>query len=263
MQPLAASVVIGLVAGLLSGAFGIGGGVITTPALRLLLGAPALIAVGTPLPVIVPSAVTGAYSYARAGLADVRAGLMLGLSGAVTAVVGALLAERVGGTVVLVATGAVVIWAATDIAMQAVVPPAAAGDASAAASATRSDAPARPRLLVGIGLLAGLYSGFLGLGGGFILVPMLTRFARFPLKAAIGTSLVGVTLLAVPGSVAHAVLGNVDWLLAAGMTVGVIPGAWAGSKVTQRASDRAVRVAFAIMLAIVGVYLIASELRGA
>jgi uncharacterized membrane protein YfcA len=54
---------VGLVAGVLSGMFGVGGGLVTTPAIRLLLGFPALIALGTPLPVILPTAVAGAASY--------------------------------------------------------------------------------------------------------------------------------------------------------------------------------------------------------
>ena len=74
MGGVALTVVVGLVSGVLSGAFGIGGGLVTTPAIRLLLGYPALIAVGTPLPVILPGAIAGASSYVRRGLADVRAG---------------------------------------------------------------------------------------------------------------------------------------------------------------------------------------------
>ena len=68
MQTQLTTLAIGFVSGLFSGAFGIGGGIVTTPAIRLILGAPALVAVGTPLPVILPSAITGAL-YATAGAA--------------------------------------------------------------------------------------------------------------------------------------------------------------------------------------------------
>ena len=67
------TVAIGLVAGVLSGMFGIGGALVTTPAIRLLLGRPELIAVGTPLPVIIPTAVAGALAYARRGLGFAQA----------------------------------------------------------------------------------------------------------------------------------------------------------------------------------------------
>jgi uncharacterized membrane protein YfcA len=78
-----AKVAVGLFSGVLSGAFGIGGGLITTPAIRLLLAYPALIAVGTPLPVILPGALTGAVTYWNRGSADVRAGIVMGLIGSV------------------------------------------------------------------------------------------------------------------------------------------------------------------------------------
>jgi uncharacterized membrane protein YfcA len=87
-----ATALVGLVSGVLAGLFGIGGGLVTTPAIRLVLGYPELVAVGTPLMVIVPTAVTGAVSYARRGSADVRAGLTVGLWGSVTAILGALVA---------------------------------------------------------------------------------------------------------------------------------------------------------------------------
>src|SRR5690242_20254668 len=95
--------------------FGIGGGLITTPAIRLLLGGSAISAVATPLPVIIPAAVTGGISYARRGLADVRSGLLIGAFGAPAAVVGALMAKVIGGPVLLVLTAVLILWMAADM----------------------------------------------------------------------------------------------------------------------------------------------------
>ena len=83
VESLAPATAIGFVAGYLSGQFGIGGGVITAPAIRMLLGGSALVSVGTPLPVIIPTSITGVIAYARRGLLDVRAGLTIGAAGAV------------------------------------------------------------------------------------------------------------------------------------------------------------------------------------
>jgi len=262
---------IGFVSGVLSGAFGIGGGIVTTPAVRLIMGAPALIAVGTPLPVIIPSAITGAISYHRRGLTDVRAGAVLGASGATTAVLGAMLATKVGGTVVLLGTAALILYAAIDTIMQVVRP--TPSEASPEPDSSRADPERRAHpepgaarrlrrtpALVAIGVLTGLYSGFFGLGGGFVLVPMLTRWMRFPIKRAIATSLVAVALLAVPGTITHAVLGNIDWILTAGLVVGVVPGAFLGARITQRASDDRIRIAFAVMLIAVALWLAVIEL---
>jgi uncharacterized membrane protein YfcA len=275
-----ASIVVGLVSGVLSGAFGIGGGLVTTPAIRLLLGYPALIAVGTPLPVILPGAFTGALSYRRRGLADLRAGLTMGLVGSVGSVAGALLSAKAGGTVVLLATAALIGWAAIDMLVQQWRASAGARTADAAPveeSATIGEAESDEALvladaaphgresivrLVVLGLLAGVYSGFLGLGGGFVIVPGLTRFCGMSVKRAIGTSLVTVAILAIPGTVVHSLLGHVDWMLALLLAIGVVPGAMIGARLTENASDRAVRLTFAALLAVTGVWLAVSELAG-
>lgn len=272
-------VAIGLVSGVMSGMFGIGGGIITTPAIRLLLDAPALIAVGTPLPVILPSAMTGALSYHRRNLVDVSAGITCGIAGAVTAVAGAWATKSVGGTMVLIGTAAIIVWAAADMILQAfmppkrlaevvdVEPPAAqiAADEVAVVGATRASAVSggqRTTTLIVIGLVAGAYSGFFGLGGGFVLVPMFSRWLGFPIKRAIGTSLVAVALLAIPGTITHALLGNVDWLMVAGLSVGVIPGAALGARLNANARDVTVRVAFAGLLTATAAWLVVSELVG-
>ena len=285
MKDLIAGAGIGLVSGVLSGAFGIGGGIITTPAIRLILGAPALVAVGTPLPVIFPSALAGAISYARNGIADVRAGVVCGLAGSLTAVVGAWATQLVGGNVVLIATAVLILYSAADTVAQVLRPPrvelvageeadafhsatvelAAAEDgaasARAAAPVANSMADGSALLpLVWIGALTGLYAGFLGLGGGFVLVPLLTRWRHFGMKRAIATSLVAITILSVPGTITHALLGHIDWRIAAALAVGVVPGALLGARITIGAAERTVRLAFAALLVVAGVWLAASEL---
>lgn len=251
--PLA--VAVGFISGTLSGMFGIGGALITTPAIRLLLGRPELIAVGTPLPVIVPSAVAGALSYARKGLVDVRTGLAVGVVGGLFAVLGARATTLVGGDVVLMVTAAVICWTAADTLYLAFRTPRPEHERVAHAERTRSWL-----WLAGLGAVAGLYSGFLGLGGGFVVVPSLVRFFAFPPKRAVATSLVVVSLLAVPGTVTHYVLGNIDPVLAAQLAIGVIPGALLGARITSAARDRWVQVGFAAMLALLGLTLGAVEL---
>lgn len=263
-----AAIAVGLASGVLSGTFGIGGGLLTTPAITLLLGYPALIAVGTPLPVIVPGALTAAIAYHRRGLADVRAGLLMAAVGSAGTIAGAFLSRFAGGTVVLLATAAVIAGASIDMLLQhrAAAAPAVVGegesDEALADAEPRAAARPSPWRYVGIGVVAGLYSGFLGLGGGFIVVPALTRYCGMPVKRAIGTSLVTVAVLAVPGSLIHWYLGHIDWPLAALLALGVVPGAIIGARLTRRASDRSVRLAFALLLAVVGVWLAAAQLWG-
>jgi uncharacterized protein len=273
VRELLITVGIGFVSGVLSGAFGIGGGIITTPGIRLLVGAPALIAVGTPLPVIIPSAITGSLNYHREGSLDTRVAIWCGAFGSLLAVLGALATRYVGGTVVLLATAALILYTAADMILQVLRPPRlglrgseerqafvqeAGADGATPAGASGSQVPLWKLAI--IGGLTGAYSGFLGLGGGFVLVPMLTRWLRFDIKRAIGTSLMAIAILAVPGTITHALLGHVDWRLAAALAVGVIPGAWIGSRMTLGSSDRTIRIAFAVMLLLVGSWLAVAEL---
>ena len=123
MRELLTTFGIGLVSGVLSGAFGIGGGIITTPGIRLLLGAAPLVAVGTPLPVIFPSAITGLANYRRQGLLETRTGLWCGAFGSVFAVLGALATRYVGGSTVLLATAALILYTAGDMILQVLRPP--------------------------------------------------------------------------------------------------------------------------------------------
>jgi hypothetical protein len=253
--PVLAAAVVGLVAGYLSGQFGVGGGIVTTPAIRLLLGYPELIAVGTPLPVVIPTAITGVFSYARKGLVDFRMGLGAGIAGGVFSVLGARAAAWAGGPAVLVVTAGLICWMAVDMALLALRPP--RGEAGAAAHKRRLRSPVWIGLL---GAMTGLYSGFLGVGGGFVVVPALVRYFGFDAKRAVGTSLVVVAVLAVPGSITHYLLGHVDLALAAGLAVGVVPGALLGARVTQVSQERTVRLGFAAMLLAVGGILAAAEL---
>jgi uncharacterized membrane protein YfcA len=252
------TVAVGFVSGVLSGQFGIGGGLVTTPAIRLLLGYPALIAVGTPLLVILPTALTGALSYARRGLVDVRAGIVMGVFGVAASVAGALGSDLAGGPVVMVLTAAMILWVAADMAVRA------RRDQGAEPVVQPETADGPPRLslsrLAVIGLVAGFYSGLLGLGGGFVVVPALTRWLGLPLKRALGTSLVVVAVLAVPGTITHYLLGHVDLTLAAWLVLGSVPGALVGARFTAVARERTVAIAFSCVLALAGLALAGTEL---
>ena len=92
----------------------------------------------------------------------------------------------------------------------------------------------------------GLYSGLLGLGGGFVIVPVLTRWLGFPAKRAIGTSLVAIAILSIPATVTHAFLGHIDWRHRP-RAVGHRRARRAHRRARSRraASERAVRIGFA------------------
>ena len=110
-------ILAGFVSGVMSGAFGVGGAILTTPAVRVLLDAPPLVAVGTPLPAIFPTTVAGARAYRRAGLVDGRAVRWLAPPGVAAAALGAILTKIINAHVLLLATAALIEWQAVNVGM--------------------------------------------------------------------------------------------------------------------------------------------------
>ena len=83
---------------------------------------------------------------------------------------------------------------------------------------------ATPSMYLGIGLVAGFVSGLLGIGGGLVMVPLLAGWLGMPLKRALGTSLLAIVALVIPGTIVHAALGHIDWAIFAVVTLGAVPG---------------------------------------
>jgi uncharacterized membrane protein YfcA len=255
---------IGVASGVLSAAFGVGGAALSTPAIRA-LGVPPLLAVGTTLPSVIPSAIVGSWRYSRARLVDWPIVWRAVPAGVVAAVGGSLLSRVIpgGGHWLMVATAVILGWMAARIAWpdgvlrsvarnRVTVPSRSATTPGATASESLpAHTRARPAVLAGVG--AGLLSGLLGLGGGVILVPVFTQWLRLPLHRAVATSLACVGLLAVPSTITHAIVGDIDWTVALLLTVGVLPGARLGAGLAIRTSERGLRIAVAVFLGVVSV----------
>lgn len=95
-----------------------------------------------------------------------------------------------------------------------------------------------------IGGLTGVLSGFLGVGGGFVLIPLLSA-ARIPIPEAVGTSLLYVVFVGAMGAWSHVRLGTVDWVLAATLAGGAIPAAPLGSLAASHLPAPLLEVTFA------------------
>jgi uncharacterized membrane protein YfcA len=249
----ALTVAAGVGTGVLSGTFGVGGAVLSTPAIRV-LGASAAIAVGTTLPSIIPGAVSGTVQYQPQGLIDWSLVAVTVPAGVLAAVIGAELAHVLpgGGHPLMVLTALLLLWSAVRLIQDRPDP---AEDAPAATRATSS------RLLVtsGVGAAAGLLSGLLGIGGGVVIVPAFRGLIGVPIKRAIATSLVCVGCFAVPGTITHALNGGIDWAFALWLAVGAIPGARLGAQVAIAAADHRLRVAFGAFLGVVSVIYAVGE----
>ena len=258
----------GIFTGALSGAFGVGGAVISTPAIRA-LGVPASLAIGTTLPSILPSAAAGALRYRREGLIDRRAVLLTAPVGLAASVGGALLSEVVPGEGRLLMLLTAALLGVTSVRMARSRPGSGEDRDVPVPAETGDPAPEAPHhgrgpatSFAAVGALAGVLSGLLGVGGGIVLVPGLTQVAGLSIKSAIATSLVCVAALAVPGALTHALLGNIDWRAAAFLALTVVPGSRLGAAATVRASDRTLRTVVAAFLGAVAVLYGGTELIG-
>lgn len=105
--------------------------------------------------------------------------------------------------------------------------------------------------------MAGLFSALFGVGGGIVIVPLLILLAAFPSRLATATSLAAIGVTALAGTIAYAAAGHVDVGYAALVGVPATAGAVAGAMLQQRLTARALVLAFAGLLAVVGVWLIA------
>jgi hypothetical protein len=260
--------IAGFFTGVLSGMFGVGGAVISTPAIRA-LGATPVEAIGSTLPSIIPSAISGSLRYHRDGLIRLRVVLWTALIGCGAAVGGALLVDLVPGDghLLMILTAALLAFTAYRTGQSPKRPdPADAEELPPSEDPDFADVvpPSDPvRLewwrLATIGLAAGVLSGLLGVGGGILMVPAFVGWVRLPIKEAIGCSLACVGILAVPGTITHALLGHIDWAFALPLCIAVIPGARVGAHLAIRSSDRQLRLSVAIVLGTIAIVYAVGE----
>lgn len=152
-------------------------------------------------------------------------------------------------------------------------PSATSGSSSATPSLTSSGEPAvsaptaddsslsRKQLLQGaaIGLVAGLASGYVGVGGGFIMVPLMLSIIGIPMRKASGTSLIAVMILAIPGVIEQGIIGNINYLAGIAIVLGTIPGAVIGARLVTKVPERTLRLLFGCFLIVAAVMLVLNE----
>ena len=226
----ALTVAVGVVSGVLSGMFGIGGAVVSTPAIRV-LGASTFQAIGSTLPLILPSSISGSIRYNREHLIWGRIVLWTAAFGVPASVAGSRLSRafpvvRADGTIGTVDHLRDQWWT-----------------------------------LGVIGVAAGMLSGLLGIGGGILMVPAFSAWVGLPLKETIATSLACVGIFAVPGTITHAFQGDINWTFAIALAIGVIPGAQIGAHFTISSDDRTLRYTVGTALGIIAVIYAAGEIN--
>lgn len=265
---LVEAVAIGFFTGVISGAFGLGGGVVSTPLLRLLLGINPHVAVGTTMALIIPTAVSGTLTYWRKKLVDIDIGKYLMIPSVVGVACGAAVTTLIHGQLLMFLFAGLVTISGLDVSFGVVkgliARMSGGADSNEDEESARSSSEEPPKIstvfVVRVGLFAGFVAGFFGVGGGFILVPAMIYFLKVPIKTAFGTSLLVVSTLSIPGTITHAVLGHVDFPLMLSMMVGSVPGSVLGGTLAMKLKESWLRRAFGIIMLIVAFMLIYKEL---
>jgi len=241
---------IGLATGIFSGTFGIGGGTLTTPAMRDVLRTSGHVALGTPLPIIIPTALSGALVFRRKKMLKYRIGAVCALAGSVTALLGAATTAYFTGREMMLITSAFIALIAARFALAGKEP-----------KPRVRTVPTKLLLRATfVGLAAGALSGFLGVGGGVILVPAMVLLLNFRVHEAIGTSLMVMAIYAIPGSVAHYLLGHVEIALLVPIALGSVLGAQLGARLAVRTREKRLRLSFSFFLFVVAACMAVFEL---
>lgn len=264
-----ASALAGVFVGVMSGLLGVGGGTIMVPIFRLAFGMSPLASTATSLFAIIPTSISGVVAHTHAKTCVPKLGLALGVGGAVMSPMGVWLASVSPGWLVICVAAMVIGFSAFKMFKKAVkcapTPRAgrASGNVQAASAKAVPDQPvlSRKQYLQGacIGLIAGLASGYVGVGGGFIMVPLMLAVLDIPMSLASGTSLIAIMILAIPGVIEQGLLGNIEYLAGIAIVVGSIPGALVGARLVRVVPERQLRFIFGGFLLVAAVMLMLNE----
>ncbi|MEM2007240.1 MAG: sulfite exporter TauE/SafE family protein [Sulfolobales archaeon] len=239
---------IGLLAGTLGSMFGLGGGFLMVPLLNI-AGVSMKIAVGTSATAIFFNAISATIAYARYGYIAYRAGLLISITATVSAYLGALLTRYIDVDTLRIIFGVVLLLVATRVAVMR------EKSGSSQLHKTIQWDFKKYMALLGGGILAGLASGLLGVGGGVVNVPLLTYLGAV-MHVAVATSSMAITLTSVSSAITHYTLGNIDVVLLALLVPTLIVGAQIGARIARRAKSQTLRRGFAIVLAFIAVRMV-------
>ena len=261
---LAFSFAVGLVVGFFSGLLGIGGGTVLVPTFKLGFAMDAITSTATSLFTIVPTSLTGFVTHVRRGTCIPKLGVAAGLAGAATSPIGVWLAAHSPDWAIMLVAALVIGYSAFTMLRKGLSMPKGGRSVKNAGEASVPAIPSITRAMVAqaalIGLAAGFVSGYVGVGGGFLMIPLFMRFLNTPMKLTSGTSLIAVMILAIPGVVYQGMLGNIDWLAGVAVAAGSIPGAALGARFISRVPERVLRIGFGCFLLLAAALLLVNQL---
>ncbi len=270
-------VALGLGVGVLSGLFGVGGGFLTTP-LLIFYGVPPTVAAASAASQVTGASVSGVFAHFRRGGVDVPMGAVLVAGGFVGALLGAVIFRALQTTgqidtvisllyvILLGSVGGLMMRDAVRTlraARQGAAPPAGGRRHHPLVAALPLRwrfygsglyiSPLAPLLL---GVVSGILTVLLGVGGGFIMVPAMIYLLGMSTRVVVGTSLFQILFVTAVSTMVHAVTTRaVDIVLAALLLIGSVVGAQLGARLAQRIKPDYLRILLAALVLIVAIRL--------
>ncbi len=271
---------ISIIAGVVGSLLGLGGGVVVVPALTLLMGIPIQYAIGASIISVIATSSGAAAAYVRDRLTNLRVGMFLEIATTTGAITGAYIATIVHGNILFIIFALVLLYSiypqvsrivreqvgARVTKKQREVVVESDGLATALALGGTYYDPASHRQITygvrnvpggfGIMYVAGIFSALLGVGGGVFKVLAMDTVMGMPIKASTATSnfMIGATAAASAGI--YFLRGDVNPIIAAPVALGVLGGSLLGTRLLARLAGGTVRLAFAIVMALVAVQML-------
>jgi len=254
-----ASLFIGVSLGLIGG----GGSILTVPILVYLFGISPTMGISYSLFVVGVTSFAGAFNNYRKGLISFKTALLFGASSITTVFITRKFIIphvpdvffSIGSFQVTHALFVMVVFAVLMLA--ASISMIRNRKASADENSTSKK---KPVLLLFYGILIGLVTGFLGAGGGFLLIPALVILMKLPMKEAIGTSLLIISLNSLIGFVGDIGRHPIDWKFLFIITSIAIAGVFAGGFFNQKVNAEKLKKGFGWFVLVMGIYIIVKEI---
>ncbi len=249
--------VMGMGAGILGALFGLGGGIIFVPVLMLVFGLAPTEAVAISLIGIIAGSVGASTVFVDKGLSNVRLGLLLEITTATGAIIGAIVATYLEEWILMVIFSIIVYISGYRMfrSQEKVFPPAEDADGR---FAFRYEDEAHGECVdyevqnvkggMALCTAAGMISSMTGVGGGLVKVPLMNLYMHVPMKAASATSSYMIGITAFSGAITYFLGGQVLLEYAAGVAIGAFLGSVIGTMITRRISARHLRKYFSVVV---------------
>lgn len=249
---LAPTLVLGVLIGAALGLLGGGGSVLTVPLFVYALGFDPKHAIAMSLAVVGATSAFGTAAHWRAGYVNMRIAAIFGAVAIAGTFVGVRLANFVSGTTQLVVFGAVMLTAAIFMLRGNALPSERERELSQEIGVSLLKA-------VPAGLLVGLLTGLLGVGGGFLIVPALLVL-RASFREAVGTSLLIITANCLVGFFGYLGHVSMDWTAVIFVSAGTVPGIVLGSYLHHLVPQSMLRRGFAAVLVVIAIFILYENL---